>query len=184
MSGHDENPRLTELSNDFLAALQHANKETLSPSDFLASFPQTSADGHCEILLRMRQNLLELLERGYWSAFELFMRSCDVAGYMKTLDRSTLNDAALSGAMSDVSDEASLEAIGETSPVDQLIQARLASKRVEAARLESSVNSKEASNAISKERVLQMAAEYREAQAEVTDEVGISCKLTNSLGQA
>lgn len=111
------------------------------------------------------------------------MQSCDVANYMKTLDRSTLNDAALSGAMSDVSDETPLEAIGETSPIDQLVLARLASKKAEAARLEATVDSKEASNDTLKAQVLQMAADYRAAQTEVIDKVGISGKVTNVLGQ-
>lgn len=183
MSEGEDNPRLAEIRNDFLAALQQANDVELSRSAFLSSFPPTSADGHREILLRMRQNLLELLERGYSSAFDLFLQSCDVAKQMKILDRSTLNDAALSGAMSDVSEENSLEAIGETNPIDQLMQARLSSKKAEAARLESIVDSKDASNASLKAHLLQMAADYRVAQAEVTDKVGVYCKVTDTLGQ-
>lgn len=179
----DDNPRLIELGKDYLEALRHAIEIALSTSVFLSSFPPASAEGNREILLRLRQNLVEALERGYGPVFDVFLKNCDIASQFKELDRSMLNEAALSGAMSDISDETSLETIAKRCPFDQLAQARLSCKKAEAARLEKLVEEKESTTSSLTAQVLQMAEEFRAGQADVGVQVEIFRKSARTLAQ-
>lgn len=178
-----DSPRLAGFRHDYFAALQHANEETFSPEAFLSAFPPNASDGHQDILLRLRQNLLQLVERGYQAAFDIFLQSSDIANHFKLLDRATLNDAALSGAMSDVSEDVALEKLAEANPVDRLVQARVASKQAEIARLEVLVIEKESGLSALRAKVSSTLEEFSRLQEDILTRVQASVVASQTLSR-
>jgi hypothetical protein len=176
-----EHPRAAELRSDYFAALQEANKDALSPEAFMSVFPPKATEGHREILSRLLQNLVELVERGYQQVFDSFLQTSNVGNQFLALDRATLNDETLAGAMSDVSDDVTLERLADGEPIDNRTQARITSKRAEIARLEVVVKDKEADLANDRAEVANMYSEYRQTQEDILTRLQATVETTQIL---
>jgi predicted RNA-binding Zn ribbon-like protein len=176
-----ESSRLALLRADYLAALKHANQSALAPEAFLSVFPPSAVGAHRGILLRLRQNLVDLIESGFDGACDGMFTQHNFADHFNALDRAALSAAALSCAGSDVSDAPSLEKIADLEPLDQLAQARSDAKRAEAERLDALVREHEAEAARARAEVVSLYAEYKAAQESVLASVEQAVSASKTL---
>lgn len=147
-----EEPRLVELRTSINTLSERAVATSLSEKAFLDAFPPDAAHAHREILVRIRQQLAELIASGTDAAVTTWTRDHAISEKFRKLDALALNNAAASLAMSSNIEESTengsqdvkLLSVSHLSPYDLAARARIGAKKAEIADLESRLEKEEA----------------------------------------
>lgn len=180
-SKENEHPQVAQLRQDYQSAFQGVIEKKLSAEAFLAEFPTNSADVHRETLLRFRQNLITMSERGFDAAFTNYLDQSDVASQLSSLDDAARKTASLATAQQNADGE--LESLSEIEPSAIFAKARMNAKTAEIARLEADVAEKENALSEAREALKSETGEYVEKRKAVLSFIENAVEVSRTLSK-
>lgn len=176
-----EHVRLTVMRECASECIENALSASLSEESFLAAFPTMDTSALKDTLLRIREQLVELLRRGSDAAVTTWAQKYDMACVFEALDDAAIVSAA--GTLLSGSEYSSQGALPQpdVAPDAQHRAARIAAKGAELERLQVLVETREASARQLREELSGLAEHARRARDEIANKAASVSAANASL---